>query len=50
MAEVARAFLVLVAAGLAANPGVYDSHLRIHQALLVGVPVVLVCVSGLDFH
>ena len=49
MSEVTWALLVFVAAGLTANPGVDNSHLGVHQPLLVRVPVVLVGVSGLDF-
>ena len=50
VSEVARAILVLVAAGVAPDAGVYDSHLGVHQSLLVRVPVILVCISGLDLN
>ncbi len=50
MAKVTRALVVLVTAGLASYSWINDSHLGVHQALLVWVTVVFVCVSSLDLY
>ena len=48
--EVAGGILVLTVVGRAEQTGLDDTHVRVHEALLVGVPVVLVGVRRLDFN
>ena len=48
MAKVTRAIVMLVTAGLTADTGLYHTHLRVHQTLMVCVSVVLVGVCRLD--
>ena len=50
VAEVTGRILVLTVVGWAEQTGLNHTHVRVHQALLVSVAVVLVGVSGLDFN
>ncbi|MPN36417.1 hypothetical protein SDC9_183926 [bioreactor metagenome] len=47
--EVPRALVDLASAGLAAYPGLYDSHMGVHEAHLYRVAFVIVGVGGYDF-
>ena len=46
--EVTRTIVVLVSTGVTTNAGLDDTHLRVHQSLMIGVSVVLVGVCRLD--
>ena len=48
--EVTRGFLVLAVVGWAEQTRFDDTHVRVHQTLFVGVPVVLVGGCRLDFN
>ena len=50
VAKVAWRILVLAVVGGTEQTGFDHTHVRVHQTLLVGVTVVLVGVSGLDFN
>ena len=50
VSKVAGRVLVLTVVGWTEQTGFNNTHVRVHQTLLVGVSVVLVGVCGFDFH
>ena len=50
VSKVTGRVLVLTVVGWTEQTGFDDTHVRVHQTLLVGVSVILVGVSRFDFH